>query len=323
MTLNYGFYRIIKSIFLLIFLIFSGLLYAQTDDAPFIGFPYLSLDGGVGTSSVLVDGLSFNLLLVPKLSLTHEFMIGSKNLLHISTDDIIALETQGFFRWNFLTLKSLSNTAFFVQGGIGFLGAFKGNDVRDSRASLVFDATIGATIPLSSRWHIEPSIRGGFPFIAGADITVGYKFPLPKGKTQVISANEIIRRIVITQVEYIIFAPDIARFNYGVDHDAQSLNELVMNHTAQILKENSDLRVRIEGHANPVTHAPGEIEELIALSTSRANEVARQLRQRGVSESQIVVIGHGGTRIVADAADRVHWNMNRRVELIIIQVNTD
>ena len=321
----------------MVFLALTGLLYGQDNslnqDSPNRGLSlrdtsYLALDAGVGTSLVLVDGFSFNLIFVPKLSLTPAFMIGSKNLIHISTDNITALETQAFFRWNFLNLQSLANTTFFVQGGVGFIGAFKGSDVRDSRSSLVFDLTVGATIPLSSRWHIEPSVRGGYPFIFGADITIGYKFPLPKGGnqqiiTQTLSTNEIIRRINITQIEYIIFAPDIARFNDGIDHDAQALNELVINDTAQILRVNPNLRVRIEGHANPVTHAPGELDELITLSTARADEVSRMLIQRGVREEQIVVIGYGGARIIAGAADHDHWNMNRRVELIIIQVDTD
>ena len=327
----------IKTIFFLVFFTFTGLLYAQTElpDTQYQNTqyrsPFLAFDLGAGASSVLVDGMSFNALFVPKLSLTPALMIGSKNLLHISTDNIIALESQGFLRWNFLRLgPEEKKTNIFVQGGVGFIGAFKGSDVRDSRSSLVFDGTIGVTIPLSSRWHIEPSFRGGYPFIYGADITVGYKFPLSRRETrreyievetQTFSVNEIIRRIVITQVEYIIFAPDSSRFNIGIDHDAQALNELVINQTAQILRENPDFRVRLEGHANPVTHASGEIEELIALSTNRANETARQLRQRGVREEQIVVIGYGGARIVAN--DHDHWNMNRRVELIVIQIDTE
>ncbi|MDR2965014.1 MAG: OmpA family protein [Treponema sp.] len=333
MIRKYDFYRVIRSI-LLVLVVFNitGLLYTQTN-LPNTETPYISLDGGVGSSDVLVDGMSFCILLNPKLSLTPGFMIGSKNILHISTDDIIALEAQVFFRWNFLRLGSSITTDIFVQGGVGFLGAFKGSDVRDSRASLLADFTAGVTIPLASGWYIEPSIRGGYPFIAGAAITAGYKFPLTKKVefhgleySEVIKnlpPNEIIRRIVINQVEYIIFAPDSARFNIGVDRDAQALNELVILHVAQILRENPDFRVRLEGHANPVTHATGEMEELVALSTARANEVARQLRQKGVRESQIVVIGYGGARILADTTDHDHWNMNRRVELIVIQVDTE
>ncbi|MDR3020544.1 MAG: OmpA family protein [Treponema sp.] len=321
-----------KAVGILVFLVAVGGVFAQGS------FPgersFISIDAGSGSSDVLVEGLSFGLFLDPKLSITPAFTIGSKNGLHFSTDEIIALETQIYFRWNFLRLgKSEDTVDIFVQGGGGFLGAFKGTDVLDSRSSLLGDVTAGVTIPLSSRWHIEPSIRGGYPFIFGAGITAGYKFPLTKKTIEheleyvevirTLPPNEIIKRIMITQVEYILFAPDSSRFNTGLDHDARALNELVIDHVSQILKENPDFRIRIEGHSNPVTNRPGESEELLALSSARANEVSRLLKEKGVGEGQIVIIAHGGARVVAAASDHDHWNMNRRVELIMIQLDAN
>jgi hypothetical protein len=197
------------------------------------------------------------------------------------------------------------------------------------------DAAAGVTIPLTPRWQIEPSVRGGYPHIVGGGVTVGYKFPLPQ-KTKheknppviqyvevikTLPPNEIIKRIMISEVEFILFGPDIGRYNIGIDRDAQGLNELVLNSIAKTLKENSNLRVRIEGHANPVTAKPHEADELMILSRRRANVVAEQLKTKGVSEDQIVVIAYGGTRTVTSEHDI--WNRNRRVELIVIQVNTD
>ena len=338
-----------KSVCILLFFVIIGGLYAQTK-TPTWDNAYFSLDGGFGSSDVLVEGMSFALFFEPKFIISPRFTVGIKNGIHFSTDDIIALETQGFFRWNFLRLalggQGLANNSsnIFIQGGIGLLGAFRrfedefdGKfDVRNSRASVLADVTAGITIPLSSNWHIEPSIRGGYPFNYGAALTIGRKFPLPQRTIheiireyeyveiiRTLPPNEIISRMLISQVEYIIFAPNIAVFNQGLDHDAQSLNDLVLDHTAQILRENTDYRIRIEGHANPVTRLPGESEELAVLSESRAHEVARLLRQRGIAEEQIIVIAHGGTRVVAGADDHDHWNMNRRVELIIVQVNAN
>jgi outer membrane protein OmpA-like peptidoglycan-associated protein len=59
----------------------------------------------------------------------------------------------------------------------------------------------------------------------------------------------------------------------------------------------------------------------MALSTMRASVVAERLRAKGVSDEQMVVIAFGGTRTVT--SDHDIWNRNRRVELIVIQVNTD
>jgi outer membrane protein OmpA-like peptidoglycan-associated protein len=331
-----------KLVFLLLpFLLLINGINAQTV-FPDLDIPYLSLNVGAGMSDILVDGASFGLIIEPRLPLTPNIMLGSKNGISFSTDRIIALETQVYLRWNFLRFFVDEDDPFqnswnlFIQGGIGFLGAFKGSDrgfyIRDTRSSWLGDITVGINIPLSQRWNIEPSVRVGYPFIVGFAITAGYKFPLSREtqyqRTPVIEyvevrppASEVIKRIMIAQVEYIIFAPDSSLFNIGIDADARALNELVIRHIVEILNENPDYLVRIEGHANPVTHLPEEIEELAVLSEARANTVANLLRSRGVREEQMVIIIHGGSRIIA--SERSHWNMNRRVELIVIQVNTD
>jgi len=231
---------------------------------------------------------------------------------------------------------------------LGLLAAYRGeehvfDDSRLTRGSLMADASVGTTIPLTQRWYIEPSVRTGYPHIWGIDLTAGYKFPL-RQKTEYIevireikseipvevvhenlietapvyiSTNEVLRRIVIPSVEFILFGPDIGIYNSGIDHDAQELNELVIIFAAGMLNEYPDLNVRIQGHANPVTTDPDEYNELMALSNKRANEVAAQLIKRGVSEEQIHTYYYGGTMTVT--RDRAIWNKNRRVELIIYQ----
>jgi len=174
-----------RFLFFLTFFILANGLYAQTGSSNW-DVSYWVLNMGAAVSDIDVDGASFGIVLDPKLNLTPGLMIGSKNILNFSTDGIIALETQAYLRWNFLRLGNEANTTnLFFQGGMGLLGVLKGpNDAsgpnkENTRASLLFDGTLGATIPLSSRWSIEPSARGGYPFIWGVAVTVGYKFPLP------------------------------------------------------------------------------------------------------------------------------------------------
>ena len=334
-----------KWMVLVVFAFAAGALQAQARQ-PNWDSSYVSLDAGGGTSDILVDGLSFGFFLEPKLGLTPRIMIGSKAGAHFSTDEnnIVAMETQVFLRWNFLRVNrgaygsSGNPFLFFVQGGLGHLGAFRQFDGefdnKNSRASFLADGTAGVTIPLGSHWHIEPSVRGGYPFMFGASVTVGRNFQLPRRTVREIvheleyveiirelPPNEIIQRVLINQVEYIIFAGFQSHFNQGIDRDAQSLNELVIYHTSRILRENPDYRIRIEGHANPITVDPEERHVLAALSEARANEVARVLRESGVADEQIIVIAYGGTRVVASQDDVAHWNMNRRVELIIMQMD--
>jgi len=299
------------------------------------------LDAGLGMTDILVEGKSFQFILDPKLSISHALMVGARFGVNYSTEDddrdIITFETQAYLRWNFLRFGKKENTTnVFIQGGMGLLAAYRGesggdapfSDVTMTRGSLLFDVATGVTIPFSDRWHIEPQFRAGYPHIAGASITAGYKFKLPQKTEQkteyieivkTIPPNEIVRIIKITAIEFILFGPDIGRYNVGIDRDAQQLNELVLNYTAQTLKDNPDFRVRIEGHANPFTINISEAEDLMALSTMRSDTIAEQLRQRGVSDEQMVIVAFGGTRNATSEWDV--RNRNRRVELMIIQVD--
>jgi len=345
------FFRIL---ILLTFLTFSKELYAQTEYT----FPkgdFWSLDAGLGMSNILVQGASFQLIVDPKLWLSPKLMVGSMVGLNYSTDAILTFNGQVYLRWNFLELGKTENPInVFLQGGLGLLASYRGwdnpfDDVTRTRGSLMVDAAGGVTIPLTPRWHIEPEIHGGYPHMFGVSVTAGYKFPLPQktitntvtntvtgtvvhtdyqfvpGETQYVETirtlppEEIIKRVMITSVEYVMFGPDIGRYNIGVDKDAQQLNELVLNQAAQMLKDNPNLRVRIEGHANPYTISHSEVDELMVLSAMRADAVAEQLKQKGIPEDQIVVVSFGGTRTATNEWDL--RNRNRRVELMLIQVD--
>ena len=345
--------KIKKPLFLLVLYLVA--IYGSHAQTEFPAGDFWSLDGGIGMSDLLVRGYSFQAILDPKLWLSPPLMVGSKVGVNFSAEEnskasnsnIITFEGQVYLRWNFLRLGRLpeKQTNIFAQGGLGLIAAYRGtdrpfDDVTMTRGSLMADAALGVTIPLTSRWHIEPLIRGGYPHIVGFSVTAGYKFPLPRktvyqniqnveqgGKPEIeyveiirtLPPEEIIKRILISSVEFILFAGDIGRYNVGIDRDAQGLNELVLNSIAQSLKENPDLRVRVEGHANPVTTDPNEADELMTLSAMRANNVASQLRARGVNDEQMVIISYGGTRTVT--SDHDIWNRNRRVELILIQID--
>jgi len=324
------------------FLFIANSIFAQT----LFDFPagdFWSLNIGLGMSDFLVSGASFQSIIDPKLWLSPKLMIGSKLGVNFSIEEdnrhILAFEGQVYIRWNLLRFgKELNPWIFFIQGGMGLISAYRGtssnpfNDVTMTRGSLLFEAATGVTIPLTERWNVEPQIRGGYPFIIGVSLTAGYKFPLPQKVisnynteyTEVIRTippEEIIRRVLISSVEFVLFGPDIGMYNIGIDNDAQQLNEMVLNYTAQTLNANPNYRVRIEGHANPYTINQSEIEELMVLSVMRANVVAEELRARGVDENQIVIISFGGSRTATNEWDI--RNRNRRVEMIITQVDID
>ena len=299
--------------------VFSG-LYAQTE---FPGGNYWSLDAGYGTADILVKGMSHQFIVDPKIWLSPRFMVGNKFGVNYSTDKILAFEDQLYLRWNFLRPGHRENPVnIFLQGGIGMLAMYRGTDtlfgdIKNNRGSLMFDMAAGATIPLNSRWHIEPSIHGGYPHIMGVSITAGYRFPFPQKAKY--GNLEIIKRISIAGVDSIMFGPNTEQYNVDIDQEVQARNETALNSIAKTLKDNPGFRVRIEGHANPVTNDSAEASRLITLSIMRADTVAERLKAKGVTEEQMVITGFGGAKVISNDT----WNINRRVELIVIRVNSD
>jgi outer membrane protein OmpA-like peptidoglycan-associated protein len=101
-------------------------------------------------------------------------------------------------------------------------------------------------------------------------------------------------------------------FDTGSDGvKAEGVSELAK--VGDILAKYGDDRVRIEGH----TDSAGDAKYNQQLSERRANAVKTVLLSRGVQESQIVVVGLGEAKPVADNGTSDGRAKNRRVELHI------
>ncbi|MDR1306244.1 MAG: hypothetical protein LBK74_01545 [Treponema sp.] len=71
-----------------------------------------------------------------------------------------------------------NNASFFVQIDAGTAlfaldGAFTVHN-GDGRISAGLSA--GWRFPLSARWYVEPAVRAGYPYIAGAGLSAGFRF---------------------------------------------------------------------------------------------------------------------------------------------------
>ncbi len=120
-------------------------------------------------------------------------------------------------------------------------------------------------------------------------------------------------------VPSIIFRENAADFN-GLAVEVVDKNVQVLRRIAEILNKFKDYKIQVEGHANNVTGTQKEEEsELIPLSRSRAVAVQNFLIQNGVDSARLSTLGMGGTRPVAQRADRENWWKNRRVEFILIK----
>ena len=81
---------------------------------------------------------------------------------------------------------------------------------------------------------------------------------------------------------------------------------------AMVLKDDSTLRVRLEGHADE----RGTREYNLALGERRANAVRAYLVAEGAPRSQIEVISYGEEKPVDGGHNEAAWAMNRRVEVV-------
>lgn len=87
---------------------------------------------------------------------------------------------------------------------------------------------------------------------------------------------------------------------------------------ADVLKEDSNRKVIIEGHTDSV----GAEDMNMALSSRRAQAVQTALMQRGVSATQIRAEGRGESAPVANNDTAAGRQQNRRVEMIFTQEPT-
>lgn len=93
------------------------------------------------------------------------------------------------------------------------------------------------------------------------------------------------------------------------DLSAESRAALV--HHANNLKANTNLRVRLEGHADE----RGTREYNLALGERRAQAVERYLQVQGVSASQLETVSYGEERAADNGTTEAAYSRNRRVEM--------
>ncbi len=84
-----------------------------------------------------------------------------------------------------------------------------------------------------------------------------------------------------------------------------------LNDVVQIMNENPDMKLAIDGHTDNV----GKDDYNQTLSENRANAVKQYIVSKGISESRITAAGHGETMPIADNKTAAGRQKNRRVEL--------
>jgi len=142
----------------------------------------------------------------------------------------------------------------------------------------------------------------------------------------------LLQHIKVVDIEFILFSGDQIKYNMpsttgGTDLKQQEkdLNDSNIKEMADSLIENDKQLIILHGHANPVTHTQQELEELKELSTGRAEEVAGELGKYNIPdlEKRKTVRGYGGGKNISGSGSSTYAGLNRRVEMILIEIETE
>jgi hypothetical protein len=103
--------------------------------------------------------------------------IGFKAAYFPDAEGLSILEFNLLLRWYFM--GRTSNSGPFIQLGCGPVFITEGNNPLDTTAdiaSISAGLCLGWRIPLGRRFFLEPNVRAGYPFFAGAGLSAGLNF---------------------------------------------------------------------------------------------------------------------------------------------------
>ncbi len=128
-------------------------------------------------------------------------------------------------------------------------------------------------------------------------------------------------KIRISSIAFAPNSPDFLTF----DAEKAERNMKTLRRLAEILQKYSAYQIRIEGHAvsvywdSPARAKKEETEELIPLSTSRAEAVKAALVDLGIAEKRMTAAGLGGSQPIVPHGDLENRWKSRRVEFILVK----
>jgi outer membrane protein OmpA-like peptidoglycan-associated protein len=231
---------------------------------------------------------------------------------------LIGMEAAAYLRFYFLSPREMrrGGAEVFLGAGGGVMATMNGTDFHNSRGSPEFGGIFGIRFRLGSHFYLEPYVRAGYPFIGGAGIAAGFRFPPRGDTTQTVEVETIIEaESPLNGVFVLVFAPSSARF-YHLDDATILQNKQTLLKVLKLLEDNPAARLLIEGYANPVLGTSEEERQTLKpLSERRAAYIAGAIISCGIAPERLVKVGEGGSRPVASWEDRDRWEENRRVEI--------
>lgn len=122
------------------------------------------------------------------------------------------------------------------------------------------------------------------------------------------------------QISNINFAPNSPNLELDAATETGARNIAVLDRLVEVFDKYGSYQIRVEGHAVNITQTEREErEELLPLSTARAETVRQALIDRGMEPDRISIVGRGGSRPIVPHTDLDNRWKNRRVEFILIR----
>jgi OOP family OmpA-OmpF porin len=106
--------------------------------------------------------------------------------------------------------------------------------------------------------------------------------------------------------------------NVNFDFDSAAIrkdSEAKLNRVVSLLKDNPDVRVRVEGH----TDSTGPEKYNLGLSYRRSESVKNYLVTKGIDASRLSVVGFGEAKPLVSNKTRAGRAVNRRVEFKVLK----
>jgi len=130
----------------------------------------------------------------------------------------------------------------------------------------------------------------------------------PEVEEEVVVEEEVIaeEKPVEIKLEPIYFDFD----RYFIREDAKP----TLNRNARTLKDNPQVKIRIEGHCDE----RGTAEYNLALGEKRAKAAMDYLKNLGVDPNRISIISYGKERPLYPGQNEAAWSKNRRDDFVIV-----
>ncbi len=223
--------------------------------------------------------------------------INDEIVFNLDTGDIAPEDVNS---WRFAIFDPAGNTFKTFEGTGKMPGVLKWDGSGDNADDVILSLTTYTAV-------LNALLENGEVFRSESEIETGLLVERQPDGTLRIRVNSI------------FFDPNNASFE-KITQAQREVNEDTFDILSKHLNKFTTYEIIVEGHANNVSGTEEEdINELIPLSTERAEKIVTELSNRGVARNRMTAVGKGGSQPLASRENRTQWWKNRRVEFVLVE----